>query len=271
MRLDELAPTTETARSNTPSQEAETAADRVLRTGVSNFRYWLANPVRFHAELVEMADDMATMADEDRYLSEAAQQELDLAVEAGNRTMEHAVSGDNERMAEMLTETMDDVRPSEAGFVSYNDDPWTSFRTMEAKHAADLAAEAYPYTTTAGTGWWGELSAQGFGPTALLPLGTARKDWAEFDGRHGETIQEADPVLVRLEAGFRPDDSSAYRTQFRGQYRDFIQAAGMSVIVDDEYYDVPPTLEAPLWDTEGVLDAEVWEAILADEGLAPLA
>ena len=55
------------------------------------------------------------------------------------------------------------VRPSEAGWLSFEAHPWVSARDMAHKHSQDMALEMRPWVTEAGTGWYGEMSPAGFG------------------------------------------------------------------------------------------------------------
>jgi len=250
MKLEDLA-TTETTGSNTQSEEAPANLDEML-----------ANPAQFCTQLEELLNELACHAEEDRWHSEAEIEEIDSALwqvaheqtTPSNTPSEDGSTKGNDDMDEMK-------RPSEAGWTSYNDDPFTSARDMAHKHSQDIAAEDYPFTTQAGTGWWGETSQSGFGPTALLPLGTAGKN-TPFEGVT-ITVDAEDETLVRREAGFRWDESSPYKVRIRGQYRDYLAAAGVFAVATDD--DDEPTYGDDDMFIDGVLNDSAWEQQLVAE------
>lgn len=269
-----------TTGSNTQSQEAAPNLDEMV-----------ANPVHYVQELADLVDQQSCLAPEDRYFSEADLEQAEMALWeasaeiAGSNTQSQ--DNDDERKDD---EVMDDearqihtkcgpplptlrtnelVRPSEAGWVSYNDDPWTESKDLAAKGKADLARELYEFTTQAGTGWWGELSEAGFGPKALVPFKSAGKDCADFDAARAVHIPAEDESLIRHEAGFRWDESSQYRVRIRGQYRDYLAAAGVFPIETDEDHEVVRH-DDDVWDAEGVWNDDAWEQLLQAEGLGAI-
>lgn len=268
---------TETTGSNTQSQDDNPVLDEML-----------ANPAQFRTQLEELLTELSCVAEEDRWLSEAVIEEIESALwydaheqttpsntpseDGGNgkddEVMDHEPRQIHTKYGPTLPtlRTDESVRPSEAGWVSYNDDPWTTSKDMAAKTKADLAAELYEFTTQAGTGWWGELSEAGFGPKALVPFKSAHKDCADFDPERAVHIPAEDESLIRREAGFRWDESSQYRVRIRGQYRDYLAAAGVFPIETDEDDEVVRH-DDDVWDAEGVWNDGAWEALLQAEGL----
>lgn len=256
----DLATLAENTGSNTPSQDTADLDEMV------------ANPAHYAQELERLLDDQDCLAPEDRGYSEADLEDAHWAlVEIMRSNTQSQDDNDDDERTPTVTEQNELKRPSEAGWVSYNDDPWTTYGDMAKKHAADLAAELYEFTTQAGTGWWGELTPSGFGPTTLQPFKSARKDCVDFadDAVVTTHVQAADESLVRREAGFRWDESSRYRVKVRGQYRDYLAAAGVFPVATDD--DDEPTYGDDDMFVDGVLNDDAWEQQLVAEGLGVLA
>lgn len=132
-------------------------------------------------------------------------------------------------------------------WTSFADDPWTSARDLAHKNAQEMALEARPWNTEAGTGWYGEISPTGFGqyaPNAGMTGVNAQDSAGELaDLLPTDDFSDAHTVGVLLDAN---GEMLPMTDEMLAEAR---LAAGMRA--NGAWHDAP--LENDRWLTEGGL------------------